>query len=1078
MPPFSSNAGFHIITATHLRPLAEHFIAQLRADPLPPQTEEIIVVQSLGMRRWLTLEIARNLGVCASTAMPFPKRFCQQLLTRAQLTSSRDQELWDRLPLTWRISRHLNTCGHAAADTPFHQYLNDDTDGVKRFQLAQRIADTFDNYQLYRHHWLTAWNRNENPVAGSFHASWQAAMWRMLTHEVHSSHFSQSMERFIEQLEHGPFPQLPHRLTVFGANTLPPLVVRMLHAMSQHISVRIYALFPSSETGEMHLLRKTMGKVHRDYESLLRAEGTTPHTSVSIDWEPLVETAPPSNRLLQALQSQIAGHLPLPTAPAERIPVSVDDDSLQIHECHSRLREMEVLRDAILDALAKDASLDPSQIMVCMPDVEPYVAAIQATFGNEARKPCIPFSIADQPLGGSDSMARVVMDLMTVLRGRLTVPECLGLLEAPCICRRFDFAPKDLPVFRQWLKKSQVRWALDATHRRQQFAMPGEDEHTWRFGLDRLLMGFACGHTDTAVAELLPVGGATTHHAQLLGRFWLFFQHLGQAARSIHGERTLYAWVQWTQTLLHDMVAVGTHEERISLEQVHGILSRLMDTAEVTRQNEPFSASVFTEQLRAQFAEDTSGAGFLDGRLTFCALKPMRTIPFRMLCIAGLDQTQFPRQAMPPGFDLMTHFPETGDRQIRTDDRAVFLESLLAAQERLVLSFVAHSAKDHSPIAPSIVIRELLEALDQAFVRDDGQSIEKHVIRQHALHAFHEKYVAAADPRYFSYSHHVGRQAEAVLGEPSPPPPFFFGFSSSDLESPLNADDLVEFWIHPCKSVCRHRLQLRLPEGSDTAFDTEPLQLSGLEAYKTREQTLSRLRRNLESQAKTCLTYSGTFMPGALSAIQCRRTMDSMQEAAAAVKEHEPLRQQWLEIAVGEHTLRGLITDISSEVRVLQRPAKIYPKDKIRAWIWHLIMNAASVQGDETLPRETLLVGLDDAGTHKQTIKTVRMKPVDEPEQLLIPMIEAYAAAPVIPFFCQTSHAYANDYIHAKKHENAHRKGMNKALGQWVSSPPVHTGEGDDPYHQLCFHDHDPLADEMFPIHALAFWVPVFNHTR
>ena len=133
--------------------------------------------------------------------------------------------------------------------------------------------------------------------------------------------------------------------------------------------------------------------------------------------------------------------------------------------------------------------------------------------------------------------------------------------------------------------------------------------------------------------------------------------------------------------------------------------------------------------------------GFLTGGVTFCAMLPMRSIPFKVIALVGMGGRAFPRTQRPAGFDLIASHPRPGDRSAREEDRYLFLEALLSARQKLYISYVGQSIKDNTEIPPSVVVSELIEAVEQGFREGPGgDGILDHICIRHRLQAFSPSY--------------------------------------------------------------------------------------------------------------------------------------------------------------------------------------------------------------------------------------------------------------------------------------------------------------------------------------------------
>src|SRR4029078_2360373 len=176
---------------------------------------------------------------------------------------------------------------------------------------------------------------------------------------------------------------------------------------------------------------------------------------------------------------------------------------------------------------------------------------------------------------------------------------------------------------------------------------------------------------------------------------------------------------------------------------------------------------VVVAQLEDSLEESNSGAGFISGQLTFCALKPMRSVPFKVICLLGLNDGAYPRHDRPPSFDLVAHHPQRGDRNIRDSDRALFLEALLSAREVFYLSYVGQSLRDNKPLPPSVLVSEVLVYVAENFETPIGEFVIQHPLQAFSPRNFQD------NGRLFSYS--ADNCAAGIISEKDrfEAPPFF-----------------------------------------------------------------------------------------------------------------------------------------------------------------------------------------------------------------------------------------------------------------------------------------------------------------
>src|SRR5205807_3026441 len=336
----------------------------------------------------------------------------------------------------------------------------------------------------------------------------------------------------------------------------------------------------------------------------------------------------------------------------------------------------EVLHDQLLALFERDPSLKPQDIIVMMPDVTSCAPIIDAVFGvpeNSTHE--IPYTIADRTLRASSGVTDTFLRILETLSGRLAASEILAILESPAVQRKFEIA--EIDTLRRWMGKSGIRWGIDAEHRAH-FGLPKFAGNTWRSGLDRMLLGYALKSDEWQIFEgILPYDEIEGSSAELLGHFVDFAECLFALAHSFRKPRPLADWRHDLRKALDDFLEAENDDAR-ELNHLRATIARLGELAQLSQNSETVSLEPIIAQLQDSLAESGAGAGFLGGATTFCTLKPMRSIPFKVVCLLGMNDTAYPRHERAPSFDLISQHPRLGDCSVRDDDRALFLEALLS----------------------------------------------------------------------------------------------------------------------------------------------------------------------------------------------------------------------------------------------------------------------------------------------------------------------------------------------------------------------------------------------------------------
>ena len=1075
--------GLHIHKSNRLETLSEA-LADITGAPLRSVLQpEMIVVQSLGMRRWLSLTLAGLHGVAMNCVFPFPADFMRRVF-QAAFPDPKEDRAFDRELLPWRILKHLPEWLDRPGFEELARYLQGDVRPLKEFQLAQKIAANFDSYLAYRPEWILEWQAGRGQ-------EWQAQLWRALARGHEQTHMPSLAQRLLRQLSRGEadLSALPERIAFFGISSLPPFHFHVIGEVSRHLDVHFFHLDPTDlywgeirsakeqdralrqrpqehpSPEDLHFeignpLLSSMGKAGRDFTRLLLEVDAASET-------PLFQSDTDPRHLLAHLQSDIF-QLVDGSQPA-KFTVAPGDQSIQVHCCHSPMRELEVLHDRLLALFEADPALTPRDILVTMPDVEGYAPFIEAVFGApESPEVDIPFSIADRSARTESTIADVFLRLLDLTGGRFGVTGIFSLLETPAIQSRFEFAEDDLPILRAWVRKTGIRWGIDSAHRAA-LGQPAFDQNTWRAGLRRLLLGYALpGDERTLFEDILPVREVEGALAATLGHFIDFAESLFVHVRGLETPRPLADWERALRIVL-DAFFSDDDEFTDELHRIRTVLEALGKAQTDADFGAPIDFAAIREHLLSALADTDSGVGFLAGSATFCALKPMRSIPFKVICMLGMNDTAFPRHDAPPAFDLAAAQPRAGDRNLRDDDRHLFLETLLSARETLYISYVGLSNRDNKESPPCAPVGELLDYLDTRFPPLEGGLRRELLVKKHRLQPFSSAYFQPDGP-LFSYSQENLRACEQAR-IPRHAPPLF---AATPLPEPepewreLDWESLANFFGNPARYFARERLGLRLPNEAAPFDDCEPQTLERLDRFSfedelTREAlTAGKLPPNGIRIARA----TGALPPGYAGDSEYKTLRQDAGDLAGRIRaclQGGPLPPISIDLSFGEWRLSGVLRDAYPAALLRHRSANFKPKHLLTAWIAHLVLQCAAP--DEG-PKDTLLFARDAA---------YRFRPVADPFAALRDLIDLYAAGLrlPLPFFPDSSYEFAKRTLGDGDHSPS--KIVEFARAKWLGNDFA-PGEADDPWIQLCFRGAvDPL-DLRWQEIALRVFEPLLAH--
>ena len=1049
--------GLKLFTSNRMEILAVHLSDILKAPLSQPLAAEIILVQSKGMERWLSMELARRHGICANVRFPYPIHFVQSVF-KETLPQAPEHSPYEPATLTWDVMRLLP----ALLDNPGFEilkgYLDGDAPDLKLFQLSLRIADLFDQYLLFRPDMILRWDRGLDD-------HWQAVLWRELVRKHGAIHRASLYDAFLKAERDGAIPlkNMPERISLFGISALPPFHIEILSSLSSVTEVNLFLMNPCREfwgdiASDREISRLTAGVTSKDAppEEVYLESGNRLLASMGAlgrDFFQLIsdipgeETScfeePEGDTLLSSLQSDIL-NLRNRNAQGGDV-ISEADDSIRVHSCHSPLREIEVLQDALLDLFEKHPQITPDDILVMIPDIELYAPFVQAVFSlplDDSR--WIPFTIADRGLISESSLIDTFIRILDLAQSRYEASRVMDILETEAVGAKFSIAEEELTLIHHWIRETAIRWGIDGKSR-EKLDLPAFPWNTWRMGLDRMLLGYALpsASEDGLFKGILPFSHIEGGSAETLGKFFAFAETLFQGTPALEEKKTLN---DWAEMLLEIVDSFFSDEEEYlrDIQAIRRVIQVLVDIQAASGFEKKVGLDVIKAWVKENLKERGFGTGFLTKGVTFCAILPMRSIPFKVICLVGMNDDAYPRQSRKLGFDLMAASPRMGDRSRRVDDRYLFLEAVLSARMKLHISYAGQSLKDNSRRPPSVLVSELVDYIEEGF----GKTVRDGVCVTHRLQAFNPEYFAGKG-RLFSYSSANCEAAQsAVSGRREPA-----AFIPSAISEPgnewktIDLESLINFFSNPSRYLLNRRLGIYLQEVDAVIDDSEPFALNNLEKFLIRQDLAA---HTLEDKPLTythaVMQASGMLPHGTPGEFYYDGLLAANRNFMKKISGHlEGGRQDPVDvdIAMNGFHLTGCLANVYSGGLVTYRPAKIKGRDRLRAWISHLVFNHART---DAVLRGTVLVCED---------KAIRYEGVTDTEKRLTELLNLYWTGLRKPlhFFTESSLAFA-EAIFKKKEED---KALRAAIGEWDNQK---FPEKDNPYYNLCFGQIDPLDDE------------------
>ena len=1094
----------------HLFEALAQVLSEPTDDPFQPPW---IVVQSGGMQRWLSVQLARKFGAWANAEFPFPRGVLERCMTAALGKTDPTSSVWSREGMRWAIWAQLEASLTDPIYAPVASYLAVDPTDTRRLQLAEIIADRFDQYLTFRPELIANWEK------GAEVDDWQAALWRGLLESHGPGHFVHRALQYHARTQRGPIEGLPQRIAIFGIPSLPPPFLTLLDATSAHIPVDLFLLEPTAQyvallqsqrsvaraeakTGmdaeDLHLeignpLLASFGRLGRNFQDVLHS-ACEPQSGLE------AFSLSPATHALATLQNDITEVQHRGTdagPPANRL--RKGDHSLTFHVCHSKVREMESLRDHIQAWLDDEPTRRPEEVVVMAPDVSTYAPAIAAVFGSDREGAHhIPYQVADRSLRAQGQEVDAFFCWLDLASSRMRSADVVDHLSRPPIAQRFGLSGSDVIRVQGWARDLPVLWGADGQHRAEE-GQPDVSLHTWRTALDRLLLGVAMGGEE--MAEGLDIA----HHADMEGDALDTLARLLAYLEVVFALRALavetHTPQEWSALLREHLLPAETPKERMRAWQVDalsGVLTDLASTATDADCDTPISFSAACWWVRKRVEGQRAGHAFGGGGLTFCSLLPMRSVPFHFVALIGMNQDGFPRTDRVPAFDKLSDSPRPGDRSRREEDRHLFLEALLSAREAVRLSWIGRSIHSNDEQPPSVVVTELRDWCDQALAppRSVTEPSSDVLTTVHTLQPFSpRRFCEPSSPALGSHSEAYAEAARHVQSDEEAVPALI----RSPLQAEDNARDTMQLHqldrclASPSRTLLQQRLRLHLDRKDDTLSDRIQLPPTGLERYRMREALWQHVLagRSIEDTWDT-MKHHGAFPPGAAGRAMLESFLPeitALREAALPWTSQARLQPLAVELAVptfrGSTTLSGTLQDLYPDAQVLMYTSSLGAERMLHAWLRHLCLCASR---DASHPEVTIAIGPQPGGKSKRDqgpLRIVRFTELGANDPLdllsgLANLAERSLTEPV-PFFPRIREAF----VQGRGNEEDR---ISAAIGTWKAliAPPRPNAaffQPHDPWSRQLYRDLDPF-DPAWP-YAVSFvqaaesvFSPLYQHTR
>ena len=752
-----------------------------------------------------------------------------------------------------------------------------------------------------------------------------------------------------------------------------------------------------------------------------------------------------------------------------------NDTSVTFHVCHSPQREVEVLHDRLLAMLEADPTLTPRDIIVMVADIDSYSPFIQAVFGSAPAERYLPYAISDRRARQSHPVLQAFISLLSLPDSRFVSEDVLALLDVPVLAARFNINEEGLRYLRLWVNESGIRWGIDDDNVRE-LELPATGQHTWQFGLTRMLLGYAMESAQGEWQSVLPYDESSGLIAELVGHLASLLMQLNLWRRGLAQERPLEEWLPVCREMLNDFFLPDTETEA-AMTLIEQQWQAMIAEGIGAEYGEAVPLSLLRDELAQRLDQERISQRFLAGPVNICTLMPMRSIPFKVVCLLGMNDGVYPRQLAPLGFDLMSQKPMRGDRSRRDDDRYLFLEALISAQQSLYISYIGRSIQDNSERFPSVLVQELLDYIgqshylpgDEALTSDESEKrVKTHIARLHTRMPFDvQNFLPGEQQSYASeWLPAASRSGEAHSDFVQP--------LAFDMPEMLSLETLQRFWAHPVRAFFQQRLQVNFRSEESEIPDTEPFTLEGLTRYQLNQQLLNALVEQDDAESLFRRFRAAGDLPyGAYGEILWDVQYQEMQMLADRIVAcRQPSQSLEVDLHCNGVQLTGWLPQVQEDGLLRWRPSLISISQGVQLWLEHLIYCACGGKGESRL-------FLRKDGEW-------RFPPLEKEQALgyLAQLIDGYRegmSAPLLVLpesggaWIKTCYDAANDAM--LDDDDTRQKARVKFMQAYEGNMVVR-GEGEDIWYQRLWRQLDPETLESIILQSQRYLLPLFRFNR
>lgn len=957
-------------SGNQLTVLADHLSDSLKSQmPNDPFQSQTILVPNRDSAKWLQLYLSEKLGIAANYRFMMPAEWhwnqIREIYPDLPKVLPSDPE-----PMKWTLFSLLTEPEVLEKFDRLYKYISEQSEEMREtatLKLSRQLASVYDQYLIYRPEMILRWDATK---IGSEDEKWQAELWKLLTERWNKS-FKTPICRHKGKLFEIAEKEFKRKdsvsettLFVFNPGLIPASIARFMKVYSEKHLVYLFQNRVTENVSKEYdcSILNSLAEESMSIDSI--------YNSISAD-ENKVFSEFNSVSFLNEVKSRISKNKPDEKSEFD------NDESIQVRSCHSPLREIETLHQFLLERFETDPTLKPDDILVVTPDLAPYEKVIDAVFGvQEEGLPAIPYRTPSSGFQESVQITNTFLEYLNLLTSRFRFDDVFDLFESKPVLDRFKISESDASKIKEWLEDNYIIWGIDEEHRRE-WGQPEQKTHTWKRAMQRIWDGDIIGSNRVGQLSFDRYEGVKTiSDRDRWAVFNRFFNFLNDSRQIVKQPKSADQWCDLVTRWASEIFSDGVINDGAGYEVKSGIES-LRNQFEASSVEGKISFKLIRSEIEAVLENRTGrSARFTDG-VTFSSMVPVRGLPFKLIAMIGLNEESFPRKQNAPDFDLMNQNPRVTERDRKKEDKALFLESVMAAGEIHYCSYIGQSKVDNEHLPPSPIVSEWLDYLSRITGRE-----QESWVRYEAISGF--------SPNVFTkgknYSKKYYSAMQAAISDSSDRKggiQFQKPIESHDVQNDVELSDLIRFYTKHPDWFLRNRFDAR---PRDPEEERDEFSLSTLERHQLFRQIFSWRLSGIEPQKTQDVVLESGIVPAGWSGRKNLNELSESVDIALQVLDELNTKPELtsldININMKGNRLTGLVENYSNRELVQINPSSKRGGNLFKAWLNHLAVQASG------LFENTKSRFICELKKGEPIVITIH--PVKDPVQLLGELMEEY----------------------------------------------------------------------------------------